>query len=115
MMLIEKYITLILEEEIASKGPSPVQIGSLYLHKEELMQEVQKTMNDLAPQGVNSQGEYIEILEKALNQVDQKMHAGGIGPNSEKEAMVADMELTLSMIERTLRMIPYQVFFAQNR
>jgi len=87
---------------------SPVRMGDAYLWKEEAMQEVQRQMLEMAPQGVHSQGEYIDIMEKALVQVD-----GTLRNKITDEGMMADVELTLSMIERTLRMIPHQVFFAK--
>lgn len=87
---------------------NPVRMGDAYLWKEQTMQEVQRIMQQLAPQGVHSQGEYIDILEKAIAQVDEMMRQ-----KITDEAEMADVELTMSMIERTLRMVPHQVFFAQ--
>ena len=87
---------------------SPVRMGDAYLWKEQAMQEVQRQMLEMAPQGVHSQGEYIDIMEKALKAVDENLRN-----KITDEGMMADIELTLSMIERTLRMIPHQVFFAQ--
>ncbi|MFA6049976.1 MAG: hypothetical protein WC761_02160 [Candidatus Paceibacterota bacterium] len=89
---------------------NPVRMGDAYLWKEQIMTQVQGVINELAPDGVNSQGEYLAILDKALNQVDQDMRS-----QAQDEGMMADIELTLSMIERTMRMIPFQVFFSHAK
>ena len=89
---------------------SPVRIGSAYLWKEALREKVQQTIKDLAPHGVSSQGEYLELLNQALNLVSEQFKK-----QTSDEAMLADLDLTTSMIERTLRMVPYQVIFADNQ
>lgn len=86
------------------------QIGKAYLWKEKLMRDVQDTVLELAPQGVNSQGEFAEIVSKAIQAVDTEQRA-----SASHEAQMADVELTLGMIERTLKMIPFQVFFASSK
>ena len=90
---------------------SPVPIGKAYLWKEEIMKKVQETMAEMAPNGVGSQGEFTELLEKVLNIIQDEAKA----EFSQDEAKVADIELTLSMIERSLGMVPFQVFFGEPR
>lgn len=88
-------------------GVSPVRMGAAYFQKEELMQQVQKVVADLAPNGVQSQAEYLGLLDKALDQVVKDSKA-----RSDDPALLADIDLTIAMIERSLRMVPFQVFFS---
>lgn len=82
------------------------EIGKAYLWKEKLMTAVQDKVLELAPQGSSSQQDFVEVVQKAIEAVtrDSKEWVSG-------EAEAADIDLTLGMIEKTLLMIPYQVFF----
>jgi len=86
------------------------EIGKAYLWKETLMKAVQDTILELAPDGVNSQAEFVELVSQAIQAVDTSQR-NSVG----LEAEMADVELTLGMIERTLKMIPHQVFFSSSR
>ena len=93
-------------------GVEPIPVGKAYFDKERIMQLVQSIILDKAPQGVTSQGEYIEILEQALSVANDKLKAE-VGEDIEK---MADYQLTLSMIERTLKQVPGDIFFmAMNK
>ena len=89
-------------------GVTQARIGDTYLHQEKIMQEIQKRILDMAPHGVQSQGEYLDFLEKAINSVTDDFKK-----TAADEALLSDIDLTTSMIERTLRMVPFQVFFAK--
>lgn len=89
---------------------SKVNIGKAYLWKERLMQDVQNEIIKLAPHGVSSQKEFVEIVEKAIENVERKQRN-----KITQETEMVDVELTFNMIERTLKMIPYQVFFAAKQ
>lgn len=82
-------------------------IGKAYLWKERLMQDVQKVLSDLAPNGVGSQQEFLELLDKAVLQVDKEQRRA-----TTSESEMIDIEHTLNMIQRTLKMVPYQVYFS---
>lgn len=82
-------------------------IGKAYLWKEKLMSAVQAAIVDLAPQGVASQAEFSDLIDKAVGQVDKETRL-----EAPLEAEMADIELTLGMIERTLKMVPHSIFFA---
>ncbi len=93
-------------------GVTQARMGDAYFFKEKIMQEVQRRILEMAPHGVQSQGEFLELLEKALNSADEDYKK--VASSSGDESVMADIQLTLAMIERTLRMVPFQVFFSQN-
>lgn len=82
-------------------------IGKAYLWKERLMQDVQEEIVNLAPHGVSSQEQFADIIAKAIQLIDKEQRE-----KVSSEAEMADVELTLNMIEKTLMMIPHQVFFS---
>lgn len=83
-------------------------IGKAYLWKEELMQAVQAEIERIAPQGVSSQEQFADTISKAIQSIDKEQRL-----RASSEAEMADIELTLNMVERTLKMIPHQVFFSR--
>ena len=83
-------------------------IGKAYLWKEELMRAVQDEIMRIAPQGVSSQEQFADTIAKAIQAIDKEQRV-----SASHEAEMADIELTLNMIERTLRMIPHQIFFSR--
>lgn len=107
-----KYGIDIIYEEVGlqtiTAGPDPIEIGSAYLEKEKIMDMVKQTILDKAPHGVNSQSEYIDILESALGHVDNLLSQ----ESGDDENLAADRELSLSMIERSLKQVPFRIFFA---
>jgi len=102
-MLLEQ-----LQPQGTTGGVTQARMSDAYFQKEKLMQEIQKRILEMAPHGVQSQGEYLDLLEKAINSVTDDFKK-----TPADEALLSDIDLTTSMIERTLRMVPFQVFFAK--
>lgn len=96
-------------EEIID-GPSPIPISSAYLEKDQVMDRVQELILNMAPTGLQSQNEFTDILNMAIKQAQKEFYAKANGLDER-----ADFDLTLSMAERTLRSIPYYVFFAAKQ
>ena len=96
------------QQQDTTGGVTQARMSDAYLHKEKIMQEVQKRILEMAPHGVQSQGEFLDLLEKAINSIGEDFKK-----TASDEALLSDIDLTTSMIERTLRMVPFQVFFAK--
>ena len=68
-------------------------IGKSYMFKEQLMKIVQDSLASYNVNDITSQEEFEQIIDKELIKVSE------------------DLDRTLSMIEKALKAIPYEIFF----
>jgi hypothetical protein len=93
----------ILEQDTApTPSPSPSYMPKAYFMIEDIRDLVVMTVNELAPNGVGSQSEYLSLLSKSLDQTQNDL-AKKI-PNSK---ILSSITLTLAEIERELSKVPF--------
>lgn len=81
---------------IPNGGPDPVPVEKLYFKRSEIYDRIVQKMHEMAPDGVGSQQQYLQILEQAIDTVNDEL----------KRTMTPDemsnIVLTLNDIEREL-------------
>ena len=87
---------------IPNVGPDPVPMGKLYFKRSEVFERIVSKMRDMAPDGVSSQHQFVEILEQAINTINDELKRE-MSPDE-----MADVVLTLNDVERELMFTPYQ-------
>lgn len=92
---IKKLIHDIVRESLTVEAGGQVQMGRAYRLKEQLMQAVQH--------GIQANSDLIESQEEYEGIVDQEI-----------QKLREDLDLTLSMIGRTLYQVPFQAFKTKN-
>lgn len=89
---LQKLVESIVEEEMVKKEQTKLGMSNNYLHKEAIMHMVQ--------QALLSQVETVKSQEEFAMAVDQTV-----------ENIRADMDLTYDMVSKTLKAVPFSVFF----
>jgi len=87
---------------IPNAGPDPNPIGKLYFKRSEIFHRIEAKMREMAPDGVSSQHQFVEILEQAINTVNDEL-SREYSPDE-----MADIVLTIGDVERELMFTPYQ-------
>ena len=87
---------------IPNVGPDPEPMGKLYFKRSEILERIVAKMRDMAPDGVSSQHQFVEILEQAINTINDELKRE-MSPDE-----MADVVLTLNDVERELMFTPYQ-------
>jgi hypothetical protein len=87
---------------IPNAGPNPNPIGKLYFKRSEIFERIVAKMREMAPDGVSSQHQFVEILEQAINTVNDELKRE-MSPDE-----MADIVLTINDVERELMFTPYQ-------
>ena len=88
---------------IPNVGPDPVPMEKLYFKRSEVFERIVSKMRDMAPDGVSSQHQFVEILEQAINTINDELKRE-MSPDE-----MADIVLTIGDVERELMFTPYQV------
>jgi len=87
---------------IPNAGPDPNPIGKLYFKRSEIFERIVAKMREMAPDGVSSQHQFVEILEQAINTINDELKRE-MSPDE-----MADIVLTIGDVERELMFTPYQ-------
>lgn len=87
---------------IPNVGPDPEPMGKLYFKRSEIFERIVAKMREMAPDGVSSQHQFVEILEQAINTINDELK-GEMSPDE-----MADIVLTINDVERELMFTPYQ-------
>jgi hypothetical protein len=87
---------------IPNGGPDPNPIGKLYFKRSEIFERIVAKMREMAPDGVSSQHQFVEILEQAINTINDELKRE-MSPDE-----MADIVLTINDVERELMFTPYQ-------
>jgi hypothetical protein len=87
---------------IPNVGPNPEPMGKLYFKRSEIFERIVAKMKEMAPDGVSSQHQFVEILEQAINTINNELKR-----EMSREEM-ADIVLTINDVERELMFTPYQ-------
>lgn len=87
---------------IPNVGPDPNPIGKLYFKRSEIFERIVAKMREMAPDGVSSQHQFVEILEQAINTINDELKRE-MSPDE-----MADIVLTINDVERELMFTPYQ-------
>ena len=87
---------------IPNVGPDPEPMGKLYFKRSEIFERIVDKMREMAPDGVSSQHQFVEILEQAINTINDELK-GEMSPDE-----MADIVLTINDVERELMFTPYQ-------
>jgi len=87
---------------IPNVGPDPVPVEKLYFKRQEIYDRIVKKMYEMAPDGVSSQHQFVEILEQAINVVNDEIKRE-MSPDE-----MADIVLSIGDVERELMFTPYQ-------
>ena len=87
---------------IPNVGPDPEPMGKLYFKRSEVFQRIVAKMREMAPDGVSSQHQFVEILEQAINTINDELKRE-MSPDE-----MADVVLTLNDVERELMFTPFQ-------
>lgn len=85
----EKELRKLIEQVVRQET---AQIGTAYLFKEQIMQMVQKAVA-ASQDEVANQDDFIKVIDHEIDNIK------------------ADMDLTYNMIARTLKGIPFEIFF----
>lgn len=83
-------------------GPDPMPIGKLYFKRTEVYDRIIDKMKEMAPDGVNDQQQFLEILEGAIKTINDELK------NEMSQDQMSDIVLTINDIERELIFTPYQ-------
>lgn len=89
---LTRLVEAIVEEEMTKTEQTKLGMSNNYLHKEAIMHMVQ--------QALLSKAEVVQTQEEFSMAVDQTI-----------EDIRADMDLTYDMVSRTLKAVPFSVFF----
>jgi len=95
---MEQQVTI----AIPNVGPDPIPMGKLYFKRSEIFERIVAKMRDMAPDGVSSQHQFVEILEQAINTINEELKRE-MSPDE-----MADIVLTINDVERELMFTPYQ-------
>lgn len=87
---------------IPNAGPDPNAIGKLYFKRSEIFDRIVAKMREMAPDGVSSQHQFVEILEQAINTINDELKRE-FSPDQ-----MADIVLSINDVERELMFTPYQ-------
>lgn len=87
---------------IPNVGPNPEPMGKLYFKRSEIFERIVSKMREMAPDGVSSQHQFVEILEQAINTINDELKRQ-YSPDE-----MADIVLTVGDVERELMFTPYQ-------
>lgn len=87
---------------IPNVGPDPVPMEKLYFKRSEIFERIVSKMRDMAPDGVSSQHQFVEILEQAINTINDELKRQ-YSPDE-----MADIVLSINDVERELMFTPYQ-------
>ena len=87
---------------IPNAGPDPNPVGKLYFKRSEIFERIVAKMREMAPDGVSSQHQFVEILEQAINTINDELRRE-YSPDE-----MADIVLSLNDVERELMFTPYQ-------
>lgn len=87
---------------IPNVGPDPEPMGKLYFKRSEIFERIVAKMREMAPDGVSSQHQFVEILEQAINTINDELKRE-MSPDE-----MADIVLTINDVERELMFTPYQ-------
>lgn len=87
---------------IPNAGPDPEPMGKLYFKRSEIYERIVDKMREMAPDGVSSQHQFVEILEQAINTINDELKRE-MSPDE-----MADVVLTINDVERELMFTPYQ-------
>jgi hypothetical protein len=87
---------------IPNAGPDSQPIGKLYFKRSEIFERIVAKMREMAPDGVSSQHQFVEILEQAINTINDELKRE-MSPDE-----MADIVLTINDVERELMFTPYQ-------
>lgn len=86
---------------IPNVGPDPEPMGKLYFKRSEIYERIVAKMREMAPDGVSSQHQFVEILEQAINTINDELKRE-MSPDE-----MADIVLTMNDVERELMFTPY--------
>jgi hypothetical protein len=86
----------------ANVGPDPMPIGKLYFKRTEVYDRIIAKMKEMAPDGVNDQQQFLEILEGAIKTINDELK------NELSQDEMANIVLTINDVERELLATPYQ-------
>lgn len=87
---------------IPNVGPDPVPMEKLYFKRSEVFERIVAKIREMAPDGVSSQHQFVEILEQAINTINDELKRE-MSPDE-----MADIVLTVNDVERELMFTPYQ-------
>jgi len=87
---------------IPNVGPDPVPMEKLYFKRSEVFERIVAKIREMAPDGVSSQHQFVEILEQAINTINDELKSQ-YSPDE-----MADIVLTVNDVERELMFTPYQ-------
>ncbi len=87
---------------IPNAGPDPNPIGKLYFKRSEIFERIVAKMREMAPDGVSSQHQFVEILEQAINTINDELR------REYSPDQMADIVLSINDVERELMFTPYQ-------
>lgn len=87
---------------VPNVGPDPVPVEKLYFKRPEIYDRIVAKMHEMAPDGVSSQHQFVEILEQAINVVNDELKRE-MSPDE-----MADIVLTFNDVERELMFTPFQ-------
>ncbi len=89
---------------IPNVGPDPEPIGKLYFKRNEIFDRIINKMKEMAPDGIGSQHQFVEIMEQAINTINDEL-------KRELSAdEMSDVVLTIADIERELMFTPHEQF-----
>lgn len=93
---LKEMIRLLAEQAVQPKAQG--QIGKAYLFREQVMQMIQSELKSLAKGGaITSQEQYVAACDDVLTKIR------------------SDFDLTFSMVERTLKQVPFQAFVTEGK
>lgn len=93
---LQLLLQVLFEQAVQPKQQG--QIGKAYLFREQIMQMVQSELKSMAKGGaITSQEQYVAACEDVLTKIR------------------SDFDLTFSMIERTLKQVPFQAFVSETK
>jgi hypothetical protein len=90
--------------QIVNVGPDPNPIGKLYFKRSEILNRIINKMKDMAPDGIGSQHQFVEIMEQAINTINDELK------RELSTDEMSDVVLTISDVERQLMFTPYEQF-----
>ena len=96
------------EQDRPVAGPSTERLPKAYFMRDDLTKLIVDRMIELAPQGVSSQGDMVQLLNKALDETEQKLK--GSIPNQD---VMSDIDLSLNQVYRDLANVPYTSIWKQ--
>ncbi len=95
------------EIAIPNVGPDPQPIGKLYFKRHEIYNRIVKKMREMAPDGVSSQHQFIEILEQAINTVNDELKRE-MAPDDMANIVLSINDVERALMFTELMFTPYQ-------